>query len=231
MVIVKITQAQLAGSSSVQTLAHDLDFSNLTDEELVVLAVECGYAPATELLLQRVHVTSTRIVMGRARRLHLSNEDTDDAVQNAVFAVLRAINRYDTRRMIPPAACKFRTFMERVVRDDFKDFVSALWRRKVHFPQFCEGDRHAGDCAAENAWASADPAAGPCRVAQQNELVMILRETIKQLSQCERSLYESRLAGDSLTSIAATLNISSFAAKRLWQKLLTKLRKSLQQRD
>src|SRR5438105_2323846 len=91
--------------------AYELDLSKLGDEELVVLAAECDYHPAEEALLLRYYVWSQRFITRLARRHFLSESDVEDATQDTVFAIVKAIARYDTLELGKIDGCPFRVFL------------------------------------------------------------------------------------------------------------------------
>src|SRR5437660_258444 len=80
--------------------ARDLLLDELGDEFLVVLAKECGFQPAESALLLRYKEWSARLITQLARRRGLNGSDTEDAMQDAVFGILKAIARYDTYQIL-----------------------------------------------------------------------------------------------------------------------------------
>src|SRR5262249_1170202 len=110
--------------------AKDLDFSKLSDEELVVLAQKERCAPAKSELLLRYHDHSKRLVGWLARQKGLGTADLEDVQQDAVFGIEKAIIRYDAAQVALPNGCHFQTFLHRVLSDRFKDFTKGLWRQE-----------------------------------------------------------------------------------------------------
>jgi hypothetical protein len=62
---------------------YDLDLSKIGDEELVVLAQECGFRPAANELLVRYHQPMNRLIASQAWQTPLCEKDIEDAKQNA----------------------------------------------------------------------------------------------------------------------------------------------------
>src|SRR5215472_13642910 len=102
--------------------------SKLGDEELVVLAKECGYQPAVQELLVRFHEWTGQLIAQQAKRTRLSATDVEDAQQNAVFAVMEAISHYYTAQIAKPTGCSFRTFLRITLTGRFRDFVKHVAR-------------------------------------------------------------------------------------------------------
>jgi hypothetical protein len=92
------------------TKKYDLELSKIGDEELVVLAQECGFRPATNELLRRHHSHMSRLIAYQAKQTPLAVHDLEDAQQNAVFALVEAIAGYNTLEMVKPSGCRFRTY-------------------------------------------------------------------------------------------------------------------------
>src|SRR5438034_1803623 len=107
---------------------YDLDLSQIGDEELVVMAKECGYQPATQELLVRFHDWTNRLIAQQAKHTRLTATDVEDAQQNAVFALLEAVTRYDALEMVKPNGCGFRPFLRLVLTARFRDFVKHVRR-------------------------------------------------------------------------------------------------------
>ena len=222
----------------LQRPAYDLDLTKLRDEELAVLAAECGFQPAEEELLLRYCDWSNSLI-GRFSRLRkVAMPDVEDALQDAVLGILKAIAHYDTLQIGKPNGCSFRTFLRRVLTDRFKDFLKHLWRVKSHFGQPVparpgQSVRPAGEPVASSRdreratgewdWPDWDGNSDPAAAAEGNEFKARLREALDHLDEVERSLSEGLMAGKRLRVIAVELAISYDAAKRRWKKLRTKL--------
>src|SRR5262249_60464130 len=108
--------------------APDRELHKLRDEELVVLATARGCQSAEAELLLRYQAWSNRLILRLARGQGLAPADIEDAQQDAVFGVLRAVARYDPLQLDQPLGCPFHTFLHLVLTDRFKDFVTHLPR-------------------------------------------------------------------------------------------------------
>lgn len=215
-----------------QAYAHDthLDLTQIEDPELVVLASECGYQPAQDALVLRYYSWISRRICWLARHRGLTATETEDAVQDAVFGILKAVGRYDTLKAERHGGCQFRTFLNRVLTDRFKDFVKQLRRsnRRCHVgtsaakgfrPNRAEsleiyGIQHLPDQRRTN-----DPAA----VIEHQELVARLREVIERLHDADRLLLEAHTARVSWQVIASKLGLSCAAANHRWRVLRRRL--------
>src|SRR5262249_2113579 len=120
----------------------DIQLTSLRDEELVALVTRSGFHEAGRVLLLRHCEWSRRLITRLARHRGLSPHDTEDALQDAMFAILKAICRYDTLRPGGQNGCLFQSFLGRVLTNRFKDFVKNLRRAESHFgrpmPRFLE---------------------------------------------------------------------------------------------
>lgn len=193
--------------------AYDLNLAAWDDEPLVVLAQECGYQPAKTELLLRHRERCGRLIGQLARRRGLRPADVEDALQDAVFGVLKAIARYDTRQLGRQKGCSFRAFLSRVVGDRFKDFVRHLWRSQRRCV-FCP------DVPDDGAWADHPARDGdPARTLERAELAAALREWTGHLGDRDRDLVHGLLAGLRLRAAASQVGISYDRAKRSWRKL------------
>jgi RNA polymerase sigma factor (sigma-70 family) len=211
----------------VSTLAEDrgLDLNPLQDEALVVLAKECGYQPAETALVLRYRGWSGSLVGGLARQRGLSAVDTEDAVQDAVFGILKAIARYDTLQLGRANGCSFAAFLRRVLTDRFKDFLKHLWRVQKRYrcsltaAEDDGGDGGPAPCEAREA----DPAQAAARAEWQKRF----REVLAQLDASERELVDVLLSGVTVRAAADRLAISYDKAKRRWRKLRADLARRL----
>jgi hypothetical protein len=75
---------------------YGLNLTQFEDEQLVVLATECGYSPARDELLGRFRDSSSRLVRRLAARAGFQEADQQDVEQEAVFWLLEAIRSYRT---------------------------------------------------------------------------------------------------------------------------------------
>lgn len=196
-----------------------IDLNTMDDETLVVLAKECGYRPAEETLLLRYQETSNRWIRRLARQRDLEPADVEDAIQDAVFGLLKAVARYDTAQIGKLKGCTFYAFLRRVLSDRFKDFVKSLWRYQNRYRRSLsvseDGDL-GGDYLCKE---DADPA----EELERKELLRQFRELVEELDDTGRRMMERLLSGERLREVAAHLNISYDAAKRRRRQVLSKI--------
>lgn len=203
---------------------YDLDLAQFSDEALVVLAKECGYRLAETTLLLRYQDWSRRLIAILARRRGLTEADVEDAMQDAVFGVAKAITRYDTMQVGRLKGCSFRAFLRRVLTDRFKDFLKSLWRYRARYR--CGtflASRSAGQNDEGHRRVARDPhddeADNPAHIVERGETVNRVRAFYLQLDDASRGLMERMLDGVRLRRIASDLQISYDAAKRRRRRL------------
>src|SRR5262249_18328925 len=154
---------------------------------------------------------SDGLILRLARGLGLAPADIEDARQDAVFGVLKAIARYDPLQLDKPQGCHFRTFLRRVLTDRFKDFVKRLWRLERYHRQpdprasGLGAESKGGGAAAGSDGPFADKKSDPALIAERNELRIRLRETLDQLDETTRGLLHGLLSGLHLRAAAAEL--------------------------
>src|SRR5438874_7250843 len=133
---------------------YELDLARLEDEQLVVLAQECGHVPARDELISRCSALRDRLIGRQAARSGLQDADRRDALQDAVLWTLEAIRGYDTGQQVSPGGCRFRTFLSRVLRSRFIDSLRRQRRRQCRLRL-----------------GASLPGEGPSRGAEQEELL------------------------------------------------------------
>jgi RNA polymerase sigma factor (sigma-70 family) len=216
-----------------RTNKYDLDLSKIRDEELVVLAQECGFRPAANELLLRYHQLMGRLIAYQARQTPLTEADVEDAKQNAVFALFEAIAGYHTLEMVKPGGCRFRSFARRVTTRRFWNFVKQIRRLRKRY--HCSA-RASGDPAAElNQDGSQNyvshlrnlQLSDPGDAAARRELLGRLRQVLERLGAKMQVLWQELAAGNKLRQIARQLGISYDAVKRQRRKLLAQLSSEL----
>jgi RNA polymerase sigma factor (sigma-70 family) len=194
---------------------YDLDLERLADEELVVLAQECGYGPASTALLLRYHDWAGRLVTAHARRSRLQAADVEDARQNAVFSLTEAIRRYDTLELGRRGGCRFRTFLYRVVTARYCDFARQVGRLVSRW----KGSLLVGDALTLARCNWGDPATA----AELREAQARLEQALARLDGSARLLWERLASGIPLRAVALEQGISYDAAKRARRRLLAEL--------
>jgi RNA polymerase sigma factor (sigma-70 family) len=217
--------------SAQQRPRYDLDLAGLEDEQLVVLAQECGYVPARDELIARCNGLKDRLIHRRAARNGWQEADRMDAQQDAVLWTLEAIREYHTEQQFRQRACRFRSFLYRVLRSRFIDLLRRRARREARlrlggyafgWPSSPPAPRHDGSPAGP-----ASRGGGPQRGMERDELMARLQEELDRLGGAARGLWDLLARGVGLREVAAALGLSYDAAKRRRRKLIAHLRACL----
>jgi RNA polymerase sigma factor (sigma-70 family) len=209
---------------------YDLDLNELGDGTLVVLAKECGYQRAETALLQRYYDWSHNLIRQLSRRRGLSAADTEDAGQDAVFGILKAIARYDTQQLARPNGCSFGAFLRRVLTDRFKDFLKHVWRVQNRYRHLVHTDED-GYGKADGVALCKDEQDNPAQAVAQEEWERRARNLVAQLGDRDRELIDILIAGGSLRTAAERLGLSYDQAKRHWRRLRAELARRLPDPD
>jgi len=211
------------------TKKYDLDLSKIGDEELVILAQECGFRPAANELLLRYHQPMSRLIAYKAKQTPLTENDVEDAKQNAVFALLEAIAGYNTLEMVKPGGCRFRSYGRLVTTRRFWNFVKQIRLRQQRYHGSARMDGHT---AAEPKQDSSEDYASylrnerisdPADVAVRQEVLGRLSQVLERLEKKQRALWQELAAGKKLRQIACEQGLSYDAVKRQRRKLLAHL--------
>lgn len=198
------------------------DMALVDDEALIVLARECGYAPARDEIMVRYSPQTERLIQWLARTGGVNPSDVDDARQNAVFWTVEAITKFDSEQEGRERRCSFHSFLHRVLVARFKDFA-----RKVHRQQ--RRHRLSADTSEDEDSISTlafDPTS-PQAIAEAEEAAKALQAAIEQLDDQARQIWLRLCEGVGLREIAGELGISYDAAKRRRRKLLAELKSRL----
>jgi RNA polymerase sigma factor (sigma-70 family) len=194
--------------------------TQLTDAELLVLSQQHEYRPAGWELVRRYLAWVYGLIGHWARRTRLAKRHWDDAQQQAVFALLEAIDCYDCSQRARPESCSFPTFVRRVVRARCSDFCRRERWLERHQPRSGNATHLVG-CVA-------DQRADPTLDAEEHDLRAHLQQALATLSARDRLLWKRLAAGVPLRGIAAELGLSYHAVRRLRQRLVARLRVRLQ---
>ncbi len=214
---------------------YDLDLSKIGDEELVLMAQECGFRPAANELVLRYHQLMSRLIAYKARQTHLTENDVEDAKQNAVFALFEAIASYNTLEMVKPGGCRFRSYGRLVTMRRFWDFAKKTRRLQKRYHCSARAD---GNAAAEpNEGGRGNYASyllhqrinDPGEAAARQEVLGKLSQMLERLEEQERALWQELLAGKKLRQIACELGICYDAVRRRRRKLLAHLRTAVRE--
>jgi RNA polymerase sigma factor (sigma-70 family) len=213
-----------------QRLGCDLNLTSLEDEQLVVLAQECGSRPARDELIRRNTPLKEGIVRRYAARASLQEADCRDALQDAVLWIMEAIRQYRTAESVQPQGCRFQTFLYRVLTSRLVDFIRRHRRLRNHFPVaggvagVSRGPGRARDAGEPEL---DDPDSNPLTYVEEGEAQTHLHRELGRLGKPDRRLWDLLAGGTPLRKVAAALGISYDAAKRRRRKLLGRLRGSL----
>jgi RNA polymerase sigma factor (sigma-70 family) len=195
---------------------YDLDLSKMEDEQLIVLAQECGYQPAANEVLRRHHPRLGRLIAYQAKRTTLTPHDVEDAQQNAVFALVEAIAGYDTQEMVKPGGCRFRTYGRLVSMRRFWNFVKQIRRRQERHHTFARVD----GLVAVSSPLFVCVMPGPGDLAARQEMRERLSHVLGRIGEKMRALWQALAAGRKLRQIACQQGISYDAVKRQRRRLL-----------
>jgi RNA polymerase sigma factor (sigma-70 family) len=217
--------------SALPLRRYDLDLAVLEDEQLVVLAQECGYVPARDELICRCNCLKDRLIRRHAAHRGLQQADQMDAQQDAVLWIMEAIQQYRTDEQVKPRGCRFRTFLYRVLLSRFADSLRSRRRRQARlrlggYTFFWPGQPtppHSHGGPAGLAGGGGDPQRGM----EQDELMSRLRQELERLGGLARELWDLLVRGVRLRDIARTLELSYDAVKRHRRALLARLRACL----
>jgi len=217
--------------SDLQHPQYDLDIAGLEDEQLVVLAQECGYVPARDELISRCNGLKDRLIHRRAAWSGLQEADRMDAQQDAVLWILEAIREYNTGQQVTPQGCRFRTFLYHVLLLRFIDLLRRQRRRQARLqlggytfdsPNSPPALQCDDSPASPESWDRE-----PQREMERDELMARLNQELDRLGGLARELWDLLVRGMRLREIAAALDLSYDAAKRQRRKLIAHLRACL----
>ena len=218
----------MAGALQTSRSAVEAELSRLPDERLVFLAQTRASRPARDVLISRRFKWIAVQVNRLAAKFHLSDEDREDAHQDAVLWFCEAIAHFDIGQVDRAHGCSFRSFVYHVISMRFRDFLRRLKRLDRHKRQLPflgyttdEGRRH---LAAHAAGRFGREMSDVISAAQNHEMVLRLRAVLQQQDDCMREMGELLTAGVPLREIALRQSISYDAAKRRRRKMLKHLR-------
>ncbi len=227
---------------------YDLDLSKKEDEQLVVLVQECGFRPAANELVLRYHPLMGRLIAHQAKQTPLTRDDIEDAKQNAVFALFEAIAGYNTREMVKPGGCRFRSYGRLATTRRFWNFVKQIRRRQKRYTWFarveggwpelsgakprsstqCRGFEDSAPATLSASYRQPERISDPAVAAARQEAFGRLRQALERLKEKKRALWQALAAGKKLRQIACEQGISYDAVKRQRRTLLAHLRSAVQ---
>lgn len=182
------------------------------DEELVRLFKQHRDLAARNNLILRYRREVAEMVACQADTRGLSWQDVEDAQQTAVFWMIEAISQYNADGA-GVQNCRFRSFLHMVINRRLIDLARRSRRIFLRDPLYLE--------LAE------DDSQEPASRAQHDEDHASLRKAVDKLDRDCRKLWEALLSGRSLRDAGASMGRSYDATKRLRQRLIKHLRRSL----
>ena len=205
-------------------IAYDLNMSRVTDEALVVLAKECHFRPAEKELLLRYRAWCNRLVVRLGRRRGLSLHEIEDAAQDAVFSIFKAVERYDTDQLGRVRGCSFQAFAGRVVTDRFKDFVKKLYRVKIRYGRSLQTfERNTVsteiDCESKRQIACPKKCNDPVHMSQRREMDTEVRSFLDDRDAAASQFMKHLLSGVPLREASERVGYSYDKGKRMRRSL------------
>jgi RNA polymerase sigma factor (sigma-70 family) len=202
---------------------YDLDLRLLSDEPLVVLFKECGYAPARNELLRRYERAGHRLIRRLTVQWELQEADRQDLEQESILWVVEAIRSYRTEEYVRTNGCQFRSFLHRVVQARLIDAVRERCRRtrriRLHPQLPWPWNEKPQDLAITEE--------RPDQEAEDHEIHDRLEHEISRLTPPARALWALLVEGVPLHDIAETLKVSYDTAKRRRRQLIAGLQTTM----
>jgi RNA polymerase sigma factor (sigma-70 family) len=205
----------------------------MEDEALVVLIQRHGcFHPAQRVLIERHLDWVRRRVAGYAGRCWFPGAEPCDAQQQAVISMVWAIKNYDPIQEGKKRHCRFRTFLEGVIRKRFLDFVRNAFRAArpgKGSPPLGEIPDPASDPPAALLLPLDAPGGDPARTAQDRELFERLRQVFDQLDAEEQELVREHVfRGRPLRELNKEWGVSYRTLKRRWEGVRARFKLGLE---
>jgi RNA polymerase sigma factor (sigma-70 family) len=204
---------------------YDLDLSRMEDEALVVLAQECAFRPASDVLILRHYQPMSKLIARKAKHRGLA-ADVQDAQQNGVFGILEAINGYNTLEAVKPRGCSFRSYVYMVVLARFQDFVKHVRRVERRYRSLERAEEGPANWLAR---CFASRRSDPADVVARQEETARLHRALARLDEPLRRLWQELSSGKKLPQIAREQSLSYDQVRRQRQRLLTHLAAEVRQ--
>jgi RNA polymerase sigma factor (sigma-70 family) len=211
--------------------------TKLRDEELVVLAKECGFLPARQELLVRSYDWMKRQIVLNSRRMGLAGAEAEDAQEEGVFSLLEAIAKYDTRQLGKKDGCSFRSFLRQVLLARLRDYCKKMRRSRHRYDQSATARRVLEDAADHRACAATFTAlpglnlSDPSAEVEWREQLARFQNALRQID-CRLQLLWERLAiGSSMHDIATEWGVSYHRIRRWRHRMLAALSDHLRTAD
>jgi RNA polymerase sigma factor (sigma-70 family) len=201
---------------------HAWDYAASSDAQLIVFARKINDRRAVHELIARHYPWLRGVIGRRARRARLGREDTEDAQQETVFALLEAIVDYNLLESSRAGGCSFRTFLGRRA---ISRLQNALYR--LRWLASRRRDEEALIAALEGSqsrWGSQCRDQDPAVAIQWRELYSLLRQAIARFNEEQQRLLEGSAEGVPLEQLATAAGVSRITIIRQRDQLTTQLR-------
>jgi RNA polymerase sigma factor (sigma-70 family) len=198
------------------------DVSAFTDVELLRLIGESHCVPARNALVARHYGEVCHLLARYGSGTRLGNEDQEDARQEVLCALFKALEKFAAAANTPKGAREFREFLEAFVRGRFANCVRALRRRESHIDRTTPIEE-----LLEQAPHAANGVADPAELAAQREQCAQLDAALPDLDASMQSLWDELESGHSFRMSAAALGLSYFRVRHMCQQMLVQLRDRL----
>jgi RNA polymerase sigma factor (sigma-70 family) len=203
--------------------------TKLRDEELVVLAKECGFLPARQELLVRSYEWMRRQIVLNSRRMGLGGAEAEDAQEEGVFSLLEAIAKYDTRQLGKKDGRSFRSFLRQVLLARLRDYRKKVRRSGRRYDQSATARRVLEDAADHRPCAACFSAlpglnlSDPAAEIEWREQLARLQNALGQIDDRLQLLWERLALGSSMHDIAAEWGVSYHRIRRWRHRMLADL--------
>jgi RNA polymerase sigma factor (sigma-70 family) len=198
------------------------DVAAFTDEELLRLVGEEHCVPARSALVERHYPEVCDLVTRCGKNHSLASADQEDARQEVLCALLKALDEFAAAANAARSAREFRDFLEAFVRGRFANCVRALRRYESHFDRSTPIE----ELLEQAPWATTG-AADPAELAAKRELCARLDAALPDLDASMRRLWDELESGHSFRGSAAALGLSYFRVRRLCQRMFVQVRDRL----
>jgi RNA polymerase sigma factor (sigma-70 family) len=195
------------------------DVAALTDEELLRLIGESPCVPARRALVERHYHEVCDCLARCGSGTRLGVEDREDVHQEVLTALFKALDKFAAAAHGAWIAREFRDFLETFVRGRFANCVRALRRYESHIDRTTPIEELLEQAPQADTWA-----ADPAELAAKRELCARLDAALPDLDASMQRLWEELESGHSFRTSAATLGLSYFRVRRMYQQMFVRLR-------
>jgi RNA polymerase sigma factor (sigma-70 family) len=205
-------------------IATATDVAALTDEELLRLVGEERCAPARSALVERHYPEVCDLVARCGKKHGLAYADQEDARQEVLCALFKALDKFAARGKRARGEREFRNFLVAFGRGRYVDCVRALRRHESHIDRSVPIEElleRASAAVIEDSWDD------PAESAAKEELRARLDAARPQLDMSMRQLWDELESGHSFRASAAALGLSYYQVRRLCKRMIDLLRDRL----